>query len=73
MSGEKVTIASLQAEGFTVIRYHAPPPRCGVHHGWIVEERESGALVVQLIGESQAREIDGKELQFVTRIEAPAA
>lgn len=72
MKAERLTMASMRERGLVVIRYHAPPPRSDVRHGWIVEERENGGLVVQLVGDDRPQAIEAGELRFVTRLEAPA-
>lgn len=71
MKAEPLTMESMRERGLVVVRYHAPPPRSDVRHGWIVEEREN-SLLIQLVGDDRPQEIAAGELRFVTRIEAPA-
>jgi hypothetical protein len=62
------TLRKLRNRGLVAIRYRTPPPRAEARHGWIIEERPRGGLVIQLAGEERVRRLSAAEAQFVTRL-----
>lgn len=64
------TLRKLRNRGLVAIRYHKPPPHSEVKHGWIIQERPRGGLVIQLVGEDRIRRIPPAEVRYVTRLEA---
>lgn len=63
------TLRKLRNRGLVAIRYWTPPPHAEVKHGWIVQERPRGGLVVQLVGEDRVRRLPPAEARYVTRLE----
>lgn len=63
------TLRKLRNRGLVAIRYRTPPPHSEARHGWIVEERPRGGLVIQLVGEERHRRLTLAESQYVRRLE----
>lgn len=62
------TLRKLRNRGLVAIRYWTPEPHSAVHHGWLLEEKPRGGLVIQLVGEDRVRRLKPEEARFVKLI-----
>jgi len=59
------TLRKLRNRGLIPIRYHDGEQN---RHGWIVEERQRGAMTVRLIGDERNRRLTSNEARYVVTL-----
>lgn len=62
------TTRKLRNKGLTIIRYRTPPPHAESRHGWIVENKPRGGMIVQLVGDDRRKHLTIAETRYVTII-----
>ena len=60
------TLRKLRNRNLAAIRYHSKDE---VRHGWIVQERPRGGLIIQLVGDERPTRISADEAaKYITRL-----